>query len=407
MYLCKKQVTAIFQLPVHHFLKRSVMKSFVISCIMFLFISTSTHAQPLNTKTNTIAAKETPRIQVAILLDVSGSMDGLIEQAKTQLWSMVETLGKASCNGKKPAIELALYEYGRPENGVPNHFIKRISPFTTDLDELSAKLFQLRTGGGDEYCGAVMVQSLKDLNWDANPNNYKVIFIAGNESFRQGDVSYTEACTLARQKGVIINTIYCGDKQSGIAEFWNMNGECNGGTYSNIDQNQKMEDIKAPQDSMIYVLNNKLNGSYITYNTLGKSKMALQSSMDQANAGAGYEVAAKRATVKANSYAYRNDAWDLVDAYNADSTVITKLDKQFLPAEVRNKSTEQIRQYVKQKNEERSSVQRQITRLAAEREKYIANVRKANSKNQQQDLDNAIQTTLRSQGSRYHIKFEN
>lgn len=386
--------------------KLSVMKSFVVSCISFFLISVAAFSQPLSSKTGA-TTKDIPRIQVAVLLDVSGSMDGLIEQAKTQLWSMVETLGKASCNGKKPAIELALYEYGRPENGVPNYFIKQLSPFTTDLDELSAKLFALRTGGGDEYCGAVMVQSLKDLSWDPNPNNYKVIFIAGNESFRQGSVSYTEACVLAKQKGVIINTIYCGDKQTGIAEFWNMNGECNGGTYSNIDQNQKMENIKAPQDSMIYALNSKLNGSYVTYNSFGSSKMQLQKSMDQANAGAGYSVAAKRATVKANSAAYRNESWDLVDAYNSDSTVITKLDKKYLPAEVQHKSTEEVKQYVKQKNEERAAVQRQITRLAAEREKYITNIRKENTKNQQPDLDNAIQTTLRSQGNRYNIKFEN
>ena len=380
------------------------MKTFAISCMCFFLVTTIAFSQPLASKTT---AKDTPRIQVAILLDVSGSMDGLIEQAKTQLWSMVETLGKASCNGKKPSVELALYEYGRPENGASNNFIKLLSPFTTDLDELSAKLFQLHTGGGDEYCGAVMVQSLKGLNWDTNPNNYKVIFIAGNESFRQGSVSYTEACVLAKQKGVIINTIYCGDKQSGIAEFWNMNGECNSGTYSNIDQNQRMEDIKAPQDSMIYALNGKLNGSYVTYNSVGSSKMQLQQSMDQANAGAGYSVAAKRASVKANSATYRNTSWDLVDAYNADTTVIAKLDKKYLPAEVQNKTTTEIKQYVKQKNEERSAVQRQITTLASEREKYIANVRKETAKVQTKDLENAVQVTLKSQGSRYNLKFEN
>ena len=39
------------------------------------------------------------KIQVAILLDVSGSMDGLIEQAKSQLWNMVNILGRAKCEG--------------------------------------------------------------------------------------------------------------------------------------------------------------------------------------------------------------------------------------------------------------------------------------------------------------------
>jgi uncharacterized protein with von Willebrand factor type A (vWA) domain len=34
----------------------------------------------------------TAKIQVALLLDTSGSMDGLLEQAKSQLWKMVNEL---------------------------------------------------------------------------------------------------------------------------------------------------------------------------------------------------------------------------------------------------------------------------------------------------------------------------
>src|SRR5215217_2249683 len=54
-----------------------------------------------------------PKIQAAILLDVSNSMDGLIEQAKAQLWNMVSVMGKAKCDNMAPQIEIALYEYGR------------------------------------------------------------------------------------------------------------------------------------------------------------------------------------------------------------------------------------------------------------------------------------------------------
>ena len=54
------------------------------------------------------AKKVAPKIQVAILLDVSNSMDGLIEQAKAQLWNMVRVMGKATCNDQVPNIEIAL-----------------------------------------------------------------------------------------------------------------------------------------------------------------------------------------------------------------------------------------------------------------------------------------------------------
>ena len=91
--------------------------------------------------------KNGPRIQAAILLDVSNSMDGLIEQAKAQLWTMVNVMGKAKCNGETPQIEIALYEYGRDNNDLGKGYVKQITPFTSDLDDLSQKLFQLTTNG--------------------------------------------------------------------------------------------------------------------------------------------------------------------------------------------------------------------------------------------------------------------
>lgn len=52
------------------------------------------------------------KIQVAILLDTSSSMDGLIDQAKSRLWNIVNTLTTLKYNGQTPKIEIALYEYG-------------------------------------------------------------------------------------------------------------------------------------------------------------------------------------------------------------------------------------------------------------------------------------------------------
>ena len=47
-------------------------------------------------------------IQVAILLDTSSSMDGLIDQAKSRLWNIVNTLTTLKYKGKAPKIEIAL-----------------------------------------------------------------------------------------------------------------------------------------------------------------------------------------------------------------------------------------------------------------------------------------------------------
>ena len=51
---------------------------------------------------------ESPRIQIAILLDTSNSMDGLIDQARSQLWKIVNELATASKDGDEPVLEVAL-----------------------------------------------------------------------------------------------------------------------------------------------------------------------------------------------------------------------------------------------------------------------------------------------------------
>ena len=53
-----------------------------------------------------------PTVQIAILLDTSNSMDGLIAQAKSQLWNVVNEFVRAKKDGRPPAIQVALFEYG-------------------------------------------------------------------------------------------------------------------------------------------------------------------------------------------------------------------------------------------------------------------------------------------------------
>ena len=97
--------------------------------------------------TEAIVKPKKPIVQLAILLDTSGSMSGLIEQAKTELWSIVNEFLFAEKNGMKPDLELALYIYGNDAVGSENGFIKQIVPLTTDLDKVSEELFKLKTNG--------------------------------------------------------------------------------------------------------------------------------------------------------------------------------------------------------------------------------------------------------------------
>src|SRR5437867_9162948 len=86
----------------------------------------------------TVAQK--PLVQIAILLDTSNSMDGLIEQAKGQLWKICNEFIKARQSGVVPEVQVALYEYGKNSLSQQSGWIRRIQPLTTDLDKISEEL---------------------------------------------------------------------------------------------------------------------------------------------------------------------------------------------------------------------------------------------------------------------------
>lgn len=348
------------------------------------------------------------KIQVAVLLDVSNSMDGLIEQAKAQLWNMVSVMGKAKCaSGQAPQVEIALYEYGRSTNDVKKGYVLQLSPFTQDLDEVSKKLFALNTNGGDEYCGQVILSSINELQWDTAAENYKVIFIAGNEDFLQGSVSFSQACAAAKKKGVIVNTIYCGDKMRGVREHWNLGSECGTGSYTNINSDAKIDDIPTPYDSTIFVLNNQLNNTYVAYGTGGAAASVKQAEVDQLNYKMNKSVAAKRVAVKSKKGLYKNTTWDLVDAQEADAQFIDKVDLKTLPDSLKNKSRAEVKKIVAQKTTQRNNIQKDIANLSIQREAFIVAEKKRSAANTNTPtLETEVEKIVREQAKRYNMTIE-
>jgi hypothetical protein len=379
--------------------------AFFSSYLVLSFSTSSNHETSIEISKK---IKNTPKIQAAILLDVSNSMDGLIEQAKAQLWTMVNVMGKAKCNGETPQIEIALYEYGRDNNDPGKGYVKQITPFTSDLDDLSQKLFQLTTNGGQEYCGYVIHTSLNELIWDTTSSNYKVIFISGNEDFLQGNISYTLSCTEAKKKGVIVNTIYCGDRLQGIKEHWNLLGECGNGSFTNINSDAKPEDIPTPYDSALITLNYKLNGTYIYYGAAGRGKKELQGSMDVANSSLNSYAGVNRAMSKASSKTYYNKTWDLVDAKDEDKKILDKIDHKTLPDSLQKKSKAELEAIVDQKSTERAGIQKEMLDINKKREAFIAEekIKKAKAGNNSQTLESEVEKIIREQATRFNMKIE-
>ena len=350
-------------------------------------------------------AADQPVVQLAILLDTSNSMDGLIAQAKTQLWNIVNEFATAKQDGKAPRVQVALYQYGNNGLDKAKGWVQQVVPLTDDLDKLSEQLFSLKTNGGEEYCGWVIKDAVRDLAWDSSPKTYKAIFIAGNEPFTQGPVSYVESCKASIAKGIIVNTIHCGPEQEGIDGKWKDGAALADGRYLVINQDARIAHIEAPQDKGIAVLNGKLNSTYIAYGHGGFAGKARQEAQDAnaASAPGGSTVLATRVASKTGAN-YSNAQWDLVDRAKEKDFDISKLKDEELPEELRKLSADEKKAFVTKKTAEREALQKELGALATAREKFVAEKMKEAGKDN--TLGAAVTGAVREQASKKGVVFE-
>jgi len=386
---------------------KSVGLSLLLGCSLLL-AGTAFAASPPADSTVKPAASEVDanypnRIQVALLLDTSNSMDGLINQAKSQLWTLVNELSESTYKGHAPRIELALYEYGNSNLSVSSGYVRQVLSLTTDLDDVSEKLFALSTNGGQEYAGTVLTAALNDLEWSRNSEDMKLLIIAGNEPFTQGPISYKSACALAHEKGVAIDTIHCGNEDVGIKTKWKDGADCGHGIYMVINQDEKYVHIPSPYDDQILTLNQQFNTTYIGYGALGEANKARQSAEDEKAGNFSPSAQLKRTRSKA-SHAYRNEAWDLVDAYEEDADAVLAMPETELPDEMKEMSEEERVTFIETKKAERETLSAEIKALEKQRTDFVNKARKDMAASQ--SLENVMVDAVKRQATQRGYKFD-
>ena len=342
-------------------------------------------------------------VQLALLLDTSNSMDGLIGQAKSQLWRIVNELARLQKRGEDIRLEVALYEYGNNSLPVTSGYIRQVVPFTRDLDRLSEALFSLDTNGGSEYCGHVIGSSLNRLRWNSSDEGLKMIFIAGNEPFNQGTVSYEVACRWVADRDIVVNTIHCGDYRLGIETWWQRGALLGGGNYFSIDSDRIFRGYTTPYDDDLNALNQRINKTYVPYGKRGKQNYARQAEQDVNAATQSAAISAARVATK-GSKLYKASEWDLVDAIDEKQVSVDKLEKKYLPEELQEMSDDELTSYVSEKKHERVKVKQQIAQLSKKRDEYIRQKEKEAADDK--TLGSAILKTLRTQAEAKSFTFD-
>jgi hypothetical protein len=339
-------------------------------------------------------------IDLVLCLDTSGSMNGLINAARQKMWEIVN-----ECAGARPApvLRVALYSYGGPGSEDDGYVIQQ-TPFTTDLDLVSEKLFKLATNGGTEYVGRVIQTSIDRLQW-GGADAAKILFVAGNESADQDQrAKFRDVVTHAAGLGVRINAIYCGGADDPDAAGWREVAALGGGRYASIDMNHGTVAVVSPYDKELEELSKKVNLTYLAYGAKAEEAKARQSLQD-GNAASAPAAGAARAASKASGL-YDNGSWDLVDKSSEAGFDLAKIPSDDLPAEMRTMTLEQKKAWIETKRQERAGIQVRIRELAAKRTEFVRGEMEKQGLDDSKSLDKAVRDAIREQAGAKGFHFE-
>ncbi len=343
-------------------------------------------------------------IDLVICLDTSGSMEALIDSARARLWDIVTSLSHAR---PTPDLRVGLLTYGSPSRSTASRgWVVRQIDLTSDLDTVYGKMMSFGTDGGDEFVGWVLHDAVDSINWSRDPRALKLLFVAGNESADQArDVfDFRREVAIARTRGIIVNSIYAGDRSAGIAERWEEVAICGGGHYSAIDMRCGTIQIETPQDKLLIELNMKLNATYVPYGDAGRAGAANQAEQDANARRRGRASEASRAAAKATAL-YQNSRWDLVDAVTQGEVELKKMKEADLPAPMRQMAPADRDQYLEQVRANRAELQRQIAAASAEREAFLK-AEKDRVAGGKTALDDAMLSAIRKQATEQGFRFE-
>jgi len=316
---------------------------------------------------------EHPKIEVVFVLDTTGSMSGLIDAAKEKIWSIASTMASAQ---NSPDIKMGLVAYR--DRG--DEYITKNVALSSDLDSMYAQLMDFKAdGGGDtpESVNQGLDDAVNKMTWSQDQQTYKVVFLVGDAPAHmdyQDDMKYPEIMALAKENGIIINTIQAGN-DSQTTRNWQQIASLGAGDYFQVEQEGNAVAIASPFDKEMAKLSEKLDNTRLYYGDKDEkikqaSKVAAARKLHKE---ASDESRARRAEFNASPSGKSNFLGnsELVDAISSGRVDISSIKNKNLPASIQAMPVEEQELVIRQKAQERDVLEKEMKVLAEKRNDYL------------------------------------
>ncbi len=342
-------------------------------------------------------AGDAARIEVAFVLDTTGSMSGLIEGAKRKIWSIADRMASGQ---PRPEIRMGLIGYR--DRG--DTYVTRFHDLSDDVDGIYGHLQALQAGGGGdtpESVNRALHEAVARMDWSTDPNVYRVIFLVGDappHADYANDVPWAESVAEARRRGIAVNTIQCGTLAS-TTPIWEAIASRGGGLYAAIRQDGGMVAVHTPMDEELASLGRALADTVVPYGDV-EERTELETKRLRALKAPAPAAASRLAYLHKTGGRANSGRSDLVDAVKEGRVDAAELDEDALPEALVDMEPGERQAFVKQKAEARDAIQRRIGALAAERERYLRAEEKRRAEAGQGDgFDQRVFEAIREQAA--------
>jgi hypothetical protein len=342
------------------------------------------------------AYAQKPVVEVAFVLDTTGSMSGLIENAKRKIWSIATSIVDAN-----PAAEvrMALVAY----RDIGDEYVTRKFDLTTDIQGLYAELLKFKAQGGGDWAESVneaLDVAVTKLNWSQERNTRRIVFLVGDApphmDYKQ-DRKYPEILKDAKARGIIVNAVQAGSARD-TERFWREIAQLGDGKYIPIPQDGGVAlIIETPYDREILELQIKLNRTVLPY---GKRTQQLKVRERLDSVAAAPQTTATDIAVYQNKVGrgYVSTDGDLLEDTKSGRVKLEAIPEAELPENLQKLAPPARKAELEKQTAERKVLDDQLTELVRKREGFVAEERKKKPQNANKDsFDQVVEDTLRMQ----------
>lgn len=352
-----------------------------------------------------LTTNQQPVVDVVFVLDTTGSMSGLIQTAKDKIWAIASTMASA-----QPAPEIRIGLVGYRDRG--DAYITKVVDLNSDLDSVYAALMAFEAGGGGdtpESVNQALYDAIHNMSWSQSTQAYQTIFLVGDAPphMDYNEIQFPELVATATEKGIVVNTIQCGDMPMTVGP-WTSIATLGNGSFFQVEQAGSAVAYSTPFDDEIAGLSAKLDMTRLYYGSEEERKRRESDAdaIEEIVVTASKAAQARRGVFNAAPGGKKNllGEKELVSAVIAGDVALEDLDENELPAALAPMAPKEQAAYVDRLAEERQEIQQRIQTLAAERDAFIEQkVEEAGGL--ESSLDKKLYDAVKEQGGRIGLEY--